>query len=164
MVWNDMKRRCDNPNRIAYKDYGGRGIKVCAEWYDYKVFKLWALNNYYSETLLLDRIDNDGNYEPLNCRFTTRFESELNKRKGGLNNIRFHKNKYEVSMKRYGVCFHVGTYPDIYTAIGKRNEFELKIETFLYNITSTNKCNECGKGLENGTVFCSIDCRMHYYS
>jgi hypothetical protein len=135
MVWIDMKRRCDNPNRIAYKDYGGRGIKVCEEWdNDYMLFKEWALNNGYSEKLLLDRINNDGNYEPSNCKFVNRFESELNKRKNGLNNIRFYRNKHEVSMRRYGVYFYVGIYNNIYDAITARNEFINKIDTLKLNI------------------------------
>jgi hypothetical protein len=134
MVWMDMKRRCNSPKRVAYKDYGGRGIKVCVAWYEYEIFKKWALNNGYSETLLLDRINNDGDYEPKNCQFVTRFESELNKRNDGFNGIRFRKNRYEVAVRRYGVYFHLGTFRDIYEAVGKRDEFELKINTLKKNI------------------------------
>jgi hypothetical protein len=139
MVWNDMKRRCDNPNRAAYKAYGGRGIKVCKEWYNYESFKSWAVNNGYLESLLLDRINNDGNYDPNNCQFVTRFESELNKRKNKFNNIRQKKGFFEISMRRYGVYFFVGTSSDIFEAVAKRDNFEEKIETLRRNILTHSR-------------------------
>jgi hypothetical protein len=66
-----MKSRCQNKNRRDYKWYGGRGIKVCNEWLDFIPFRDWALKNGYWEKLKLeiDRIDNDGDYCPKNCRF-----------------------------------------------------------------------------------------------
>lgn len=79
-VWQTMKGRCENPNRLKYKDYGGRGIKVCEEWQEAKNFVLWALSNGYEKGLQLDRIDNDGNYCPANCRFVTPKENSRNRR------------------------------------------------------------------------------------
>lgn len=79
-VWNTMKSRCENPNRQNYINYGGRGIKVCKEWCDAKDFVIWALNNGYEKGLQLDRIDNDGNYEPSNCRWVTPKENSRNRR------------------------------------------------------------------------------------
>lgn len=71
-VWCSMKRRCDTPSGSSWHRYGGRGIRVCDEWlYDYTVFRSWALDSNYQPGLVLDRIDNDGNYSPDNCRFTT---------------------------------------------------------------------------------------------
>lgn len=79
-IWQSMKSRCENPNRVKYKDYGGRGIKVCAEWMNAENFVRWALQNGYAEGLQLDRIDNDGNYCPENCRFVTPKENSRNRR------------------------------------------------------------------------------------
>lgn len=80
-IWINMKARCNNPNRPKYPRYGGRGIKVCDEWNeDFASFYIWSVNNGYSPNLQLDRKDNDGNYCPENCRWTTLKENSKNRR------------------------------------------------------------------------------------
>lgn len=68
-TWKNMHRRCTNPNATRYEQYGGKGISVCPEWSDYAAFRAWALSSGYNDTLSIDRIDGDGNYEPYNCRW-----------------------------------------------------------------------------------------------
>lgn len=69
-VWVAMRQRCNNPNDQNFARYGGRGIKVAAEWDDFETFATWARNNGYVEGLVdLDREDNDKGYSPENCRF-----------------------------------------------------------------------------------------------
>lgn len=79
-IWQDMKKRCFNSNDTHYHRYGGRGITVCEEWANnFEAFYKWALDNGYSEGLTIDRINNDGNYEPSNCKWSTLQEQSNNK-------------------------------------------------------------------------------------
>ncbi len=79
-IWSGMKARCSNPKKLAYADYGGRGIFVCEEWLKFIPFMEWAKANGYSDDLQLDRTDNDGPYSPANCRWVTPAENLQNKR------------------------------------------------------------------------------------
>ena len=79
-IWVGFRQRCTNPNYPGFHNYGGRGIAHCEEWNDYFVFRDWALKNGYRENLSLDRINNNGNYEPSNCRWATPETQANNKR------------------------------------------------------------------------------------
>lgn len=78
-IWHSMYCRCYYPSTNQYKNYGGKGIEVCEEWKNaegFVNFYEWAINNGYDEKLTLDRIDNEKNYCPENCRWSTsKFQS-----------------------------------------------------------------------------------------
>jgi hypothetical protein len=81
MCWSAMKRRCLNPNSSPYNSYGGRGIKIYEPWItDYRLFKEWILTNLGDRPkgYSLDRIDNDGNYEPGNLRWADYYTQNNN--------------------------------------------------------------------------------------
>lgn len=81
-VWLTMIARCNKPNSTAYKNYGGRGIKVCDEWLkDFASFKEWAGKSGYRENLTIERKDVNGNYSPDNCTWITRADQQKNTRR-----------------------------------------------------------------------------------
>lgn len=84
-VWVGMRQRCKDPNHKSYKNYGGRGIRICKEWDDFEVFEDWAIANGYNPDAsygecTIDRINVDGDYEPTNCRWVDSKTQANNKR------------------------------------------------------------------------------------
>ena len=104
-----MKQRCYSQRVKNYNIYGGRGIKICDEWLkDSMSFYNWAMANGYDDSLSIDRINNDGNYEPSNCRWATREIQQQNTReiwshnKSGYRGVSFEKSK-----KKYRACISI---------------------------------------------------------
>ena len=129
----DMKSRCYNKNKKNYKYYGGRGIKVCDEWLGkngYNNFKKWALENGYKKELSLDKIDNNGNYSPNNCRWVNQRIQNINKRpsvknSSGFVGVRKHScsNRYYGSVKINNKGYYTGMSDDIIIAAIMRNNY-----------------------------------------
>ena len=93
-IYDNMISRCYTPSKGAgYERYGGRGIKVCPEWRaSFQAFREWAIP-LFEPGLTLDRIDNDGDYTPENCRFATPVEQARNRR-----------NNHKITIGRYTRC------------------------------------------------------------
>nr|DAH72017.1 MAG TPA: PVL ORF-50-like family [Caudoviricetes sp.] len=103
-IWCNMRNRCSNTNMKAYKDYGGRGIKVCEEWSNnFMNFYNWAIANGYKENLTIDRINNNGNYEPSNCRFSTAEQQAHNKRNSIMLSYKKETKHISVWAKEYNI-------------------------------------------------------------
>lgn len=110
--WGHMLEKCDCPTSRQYKDFGGRGITICEEWRDFANFAEWSLANGYNPELDLElgRIDNNGNFEPSNCRFVTPVEQSNNRRTcrvityqgitGSMKDVCRHFNKSYILVKR----------------------------------------------------------------
>lgn len=97
VIWKTMRQRCKNPNHKKYKNYGGRGIGICAAWNDYSAFKRWAMENGYRDDLTIDRIDVNGSYCPSNCKWSSVLEQENNK----TNTLWIQDGDEEISMASY---------------------------------------------------------------
>ena len=118
-VWANIKMRTSNTNYKCYRDYGGRGITICDEWKnDFMSFYNWAMSNGYSDELSIDRIDNDGNYCPENCRWVTQTMQCRNQRiqknnTSGYKGVSYHKRdgKYQARISVNKKSIYLGLYP-----------------------------------------------------
>lgn len=135
-IFNHLKNRCINKKNLSYKNYGGRGIKVCDEWLDKKngfsSFCNWAIQNGYQNNLTIDRIDVNKNYEPNNCRWVTMLEQENNRR----NNIIIKYNEQTHTLKEWSRILNLN-----YNTMYSRYTKKFCIEDIFYdgNLKERNK-------------------------
>jgi len=134
----DMKARCYNKNNVRYENYGGRGIVICNEWLnDTRAFLKWADENGFKKELSIDRINNDGNYEPSNCKWSNRFEQQQNKsisrqNKTGYRGVSMYNGKFSVNLRNNRKYHHVGYYS---TAIEAAKAFNAYVVANGFNNT-----------------------------
>lgn len=123
-VWGNIKTRCYNKNLEIYTDYGGRGIKMCDEWhYDFVCFYNWCISNGWQKGLSVERINNDGNYEPGNCKMGTPPMQNRNKR----NNIYLEYEGKSMCVADWAKELGIGL-----TTITQRLNMNLDIDQVLY--------------------------------
>lgn len=96
-AWQNMKERCMNVNKEEYVNYGGRGIKVCDRWLESFSNFYEDMGEAYDESYSLDRIDNNGNYSPENCRWASKKEQSLNTR----SNVRINYNSENLTIREW---------------------------------------------------------------
>jgi len=102
-AWQNMKQRCFNVRNKKFHRYGGRGISICDHWLKSKNFIQWAFENGWQKGLTLDRIDNDGNYEPSNCQWILQ---TLNSRKKHTTKLTIDQAKQIRNKCRSGLSEH----------------------------------------------------------
>ena len=107
-TYKAIKQRCNNPNEKAYKNYGGRGIKN--KFSSFEEFRDWGIANGYSDDLTIDRIDNDGDYKPSNCRWATRKQQAMNRRipdanTSGVVGVGRFKSGWRARMNKEHLCY-----------------------------------------------------------
>ena len=145
MIHSNMVDRCYNPHCKTFKDYGGRGIKVCEEWNGkldkFVNFYNWAMSNGYDDKLTIDRIDVNGNYSPENCRWVDMHIQNTNKRlqksnKSGYANIFWNKkNKnWRCHITVYGKRYEIGSFKSKREALEARNKFIIENGLTEYKI------------------------------
>ena len=134
-IWRCMINRVENKNSLDYKNYGGRDITICKEWRsDYLSFKKWALENGYSNTLKIDRIENNSGYSPDNCRWTTQTIQSRNTRRlrsnntSGYRGVSWHKKqqKFNSRITVNSITISLGSYCSNIEAAKAYDEYIIK--------------------------------------
>lgn len=134
-IWCGIKKRCYNKNDKNYPKYGGRGISVCEEWKnDFSIFFSWAISHGYKDNLTIDRINNNGNYEPNNCRWITHAEQQRNR----TNNIFIEKDGIKKTLSEWALEMNIN--PKVAYQRYKRNIDTQKNIDFDYIFSTKNHC------------------------
>lgn len=149
-IWNKMKDRCYNPNHSKFEYYGGSGIKICDSWKNSFInFEKWAMQNGYSDTLSIDRIDIYGDYTPDNCRWETQYTQCRNTRcirstnTSGFRGVSYDKSrdKWEAYITIEHRKIHLGRFNSALEAAIRYDTYVMdnKLEHTINNVIYTNK-------------------------
>lgn len=149
-IYHGMKKRCLNPNCKRYRDYGGRGIKVCTDWLKgFDFFAEWAYKNGYRDGLSIERMDVNGNYTPNNCCWIPRKEQSYNKRQSII--VQYHGVKKDLMVW----CNELNLkYDTIHHRITHGWDVEKAFETPCGMKSFAQICRE--NGINPGTAYCRI--------
>lgn len=121
-IWHAMKERCTQDYNKAYPNYGGRGISMCDDWMNNPIHMIeYCEDNGWYKGCEIDRIDNDGNYEPGNVRFVTAKQNAMNRRgrktnKSGYKGVSIKLNRFRALIVHNGKNIHIGSFKDAETA------------------------------------------------
>ena len=135
-IHQGMKSRCYSKTFFAYKDYGGRGIKICDEWLGTSGlinFYNWAINNGYQDNLSIDRIDNNSDYSPQNCRWATPLQQQNNTRTNRL----IEYNGETLTMSQASRKFNLNVHT-LYNRLKKWGDIKRAIEEPIHKEKSRN--------------------------
>lgn len=146
-TWSDMVQRCTNPRNQSYFKYGGRNIFVFDEWRcDFKSYYnyVMSLPNAMKKGYTIDRINNNGNYEPGNLRWVDRHTQQANQNArsdciSGYRGIYMRKRKWVAQLQYYGLKFTIGSYFDKAEAVWARNNFIIENKLWEYPLQTYNK-------------------------
>lgn len=141
-IWENMVDRCENSNCKNYKNYGGRGVKICPEWRKHpEQFIKFALENGWNKNLTTDRINVNGDYEPNNIRFVNRHIQSVNQRKSILNKSGYvgitwdkSRNKWVAWLSYNYKTKNIGRYETKKEALDARNNYIIENKLFEYAI------------------------------
>lgn len=149
-TWINIKLRCYSKKNKDYKNYGGRGIKICSEWAnDFNMFYKWAILNGYKKGLSIDRIDNEKDYCPNNCRWANKHQQNSNRRKQCRNSTGFcgvikEKNglgdRFVARICYKGKVKRIGTFDNPLSAAEARDAFIKKNKLFEYPLQTKKFC------------------------
>jgi hypothetical protein len=134
-IWQGMLQRCYNYNGKNYCYYGGKGIRVCNEWHDFKTFYNWSIQNGYADDLTLDRVDATKDYCPNNCRWADKHSQTNNRGNTILVEIDGEKlplcewaNKYNLPYSKFYYKYKTGKIEQYIRFIALNAEISVKVE------------------------------------